>query len=186
MDQSRSKSPFGIRQIARISLGIVRVEASHPRGESARVSEVTAAARIAPGSGAAQPVSAAMRAIHNANNGAKWNRCIHGPASCWQDATARARRRRRVAGNFNERSPARRACSGGFRFELRRRSAISVQSWRCGGFSSVAAARRKAAPRRSADSRARRYRLARCGRSRAPPNRNNGSSRRRWRRIPWK
>ena len=101
MDQSRSKSPFGIRQIARISLGIVRVEASHPRGESARVSEVTAAARIAPGSGAAQPVSAAMRAIHNANNGAKWNRCIHGPASCWQDATARAWRNDAFRGEFS-------------------------------------------------------------------------------------
>ena len=54
-------------------------------------------------------------------------------------------------------------------------------SFRCGVFSSARAARRKAAPPRSAGSPARRCRPARCDRSRGPPNTSNGSSRRRWR-----
>jgi hypothetical protein len=166
MDQSRSKSPFGIRQIARISLGIVRVDAIHPRGESR-------ACERGNGSGP-----------HRARIGAKWNRCIHGPAlaGCHRQGAAETTRRGEFSMNGRR--------SGGLaqriQVRFRRKSAISVRLWRCGGFSSAAAARRRAAPLRSADSRARRYRPARCGRSRALRNRNNGSSRRRWRTIPWK
>src|SRR6266446_46877 len=61
---------------------------------------------------------------------------------------------------------------------------LSVRWFRCAGSSSAAASRRKAALPRSAGSRARRYRWARCGRSRAPPNTNNDSSRRHWRTTP--
>ena len=53
-----------------------------------------------------------------------------------------------------------------------------------GGPSSGAAGCRRAAPRRSAGSPARRCRPARCGRSRARRNSCSGSSRRRWRRSP--
>src|SRR5262249_59415923 len=63
---------------------------------------------------------------------------------------------------------------------------ISARWCRCAGASSSATARRKAAPRRSAGSPARRYRPARCGRSRARPNRNSDNSRRRWRTSPWR
>ena len=60
----------------------------------------------------------------------------------------------------------------------------SARSCRCGGSSSAAAGRRRAAPRPSAGSRGHRCRPARCGRSRGPRHRNNGSSRRRWRTSP--
>ena len=46
MDQSRSESPFGIRQIARILLQFVS-RRRIPVARAARVSEVAAAARIA-------------------------------------------------------------------------------------------------------------------------------------------
>src|SRR5262249_57974568 len=63
---------------------------------------------------------------------------------------------------------------------------ISARSCRCDGSFSAATTRRRAALRRSADSRERRCRPARCGRSRARPNRNSDNSRRRWRTSPWR
>src|SRR5262245_9980896 len=65
-------------------------------------------------------------------------------------------------------------------------TSISARSCRCGGSSSAATTRRRAVPRRSAGSRERRYRPARCGHSRARPSRSSGNSRRRWRTSPWK
>ncbi len=70
--------------------------------------------------------------------------------------------------------------------QTRRAPAFSVRSCRCAGSSSAEAARRRAAPRPSAGSPERRCRPARCGRSRAPRSRNSGSSRRHWRRSPWR
>src|SRR5450631_1844189 len=61
---------------------------------------------------------------------------------------------------------------------------LSVRWFRCAGSSSAAATRHRAALPPSAGSRAHRYRRARCGRSRAPPNTNNDSSRRHWRTTP--
>ena len=61
-----------------------------------------------------------------------------------------------------------------------------ARSCRCGEFCVAAAARRRAAPPRSAGSPARRCRPARCGRSRARRSRSSGSSRRRWRSCPWR
>src|SRR5258706_4115008 len=63
---------------------------------------------------------------------------------------------------------------------------LSVRWFRCAGFSSAAASRRKAALPRSAGSRARRCRSARYDRNRAPPNTNNDSSRHRSRTTPWR
>ena len=63
---------------------------------------------------------------------------------------------------------------------------FTARSCRCGGSSfGEAKCRREALPPR-AGSRERRYRRARSGRSRARPNRNNGNSRRHWRRSPWR
>ena len=86
MDRT-TRSPFGIRQIARISLGIVRVEATHPRGESR-------ACERGNGSGP-----------HRARIGAKWNRYL------WSCLLLAGCHGQGAAGNFNERSPVRRACS---------------------------------------------------------------------------
>ena len=63
-------------------------------------------------------------------------------------------------------------------------SRLIARSCRCGGSSSGAEGCHRGAPRRSAGSRGRRCRPARRDRSRAPPSRNSGSSRRHWRRSP--
>ncbi len=64
------------------------------------------------------------------------------------------------------------------------RFALSGRSCRCGGSSSAAAEDHRPALPRSAGSPEHRCPPARCGHSRAPPNRNSGSSRRRWRSCP--
>ena len=68
----------------------------------------------------------------------------------------------------------------------RHRSGIGSSERSCShaGSSPAAAARRTAALRLWAGSRARRRRPARCGRSRAPRSSCSGSSRRRWRNCP--
>jgi hypothetical protein len=63
---------------------------------------------------------------------------------------------------------------------------IIAQSWRCGEFSSAAAAHRRGVLQRSVGTRVRRCQPGQCGRSRAPPNTNSDNSRRRWRTIPWR
>ena len=70
--------------------------------------------------------------------------------------------------------------------DIRHPHHTTARSCRSGESSSATAAHRTAAPPPSAGSPARRYRPARCGRSRAPPNRNSGSSHHHWRRSPWR
>jgi hypothetical protein len=55
-----------------------------------------------------------------------------------------------------------------------------------GGSSSVTKEYRRAVPRLSAGSLVRKCRLAQYDRNHVPLSRNNGSSRRRWRTIPWR